>query len=53
MTGYREKANIGYSCEIGSESKEMETDDDEGGLVVGGNVKLEVLLDAVIVNPQL
>ena len=32
----------------------METDDDEGALlVVGGNVKLEVLLDAVIVNPKL
>ena len=32
----------------------METDDDAGALVVvDGNVKLEVLLDAVIVNPQL
>ena len=52
--GYREKGSIGYSCEIASESKEMETDDDEGALlVVGGNVKLEVLLDAVIVNPKL
>ena len=52
--GYgREKGNIGYSREIGNESKEMETDNEEGALIVGGNVKLEVLLDAVIVNPKL